>query len=157
MKNKKLLNTVIALSALALIGGGLIAVQAAENASFERKAMKGNGEMRGFENLSEEEKAEREATRESHRAEMSADSEAVEAAIAAKDFNAWKEAIGENNPFAEKITADNFAKFIEAHNLMEQAREILKVIGIEDGSGMGKGKALGHGCGMGQGFGNFAK
>lgn len=155
MKNKKLTNTVMALSALALIGGGLIAVQAAEDISFERHALRGSGEGRGFANLSEEEKAEREATRESHRAEMSADREAVEAAIAAQDFNAWKEAIGENNPFADKITVDNFSKFIEAHNLMNQAKAIFAEIGVEYGPGMGK--AAGHGRGMGQGFGNFAK
>ncbi len=150
MKNKKLMNTVIALSALALIGGGIIASQAASDNIFEArngKAMR--GEARGFENLSEEEKVVMEAQRKSRQAEMQADFEAVEVALAANDYNAWKEAIGENNPFAEKITADNFAKFIEAHNLMNEAREILKNIGIEEGPAMGFGSGQGNGQAMG--------
>lgn len=155
MQNKKLLNTVMALSALALIGGGLIAVQAAENNAFGRKALKESGEGRGFQNLSEADKLKVEAERESHRAEMEANRTAAQAAIASGDYNAWKAAVGENSPFAEKVTAENFAKFVEAHKLMDQAGEILKGIGIEEGAnmGMGMGKALGHGRGMGQGCG----
>ncbi|MBN2854548.1 hypothetical protein JXK06_03405 [Patescibacteria group bacterium] len=160
MKNKKLMNTVIALSALALIGGGIIASQAASDASFEARAgdfMRGEnqmgvrGEARGFENLSEEQKLELEEQRASRQAEMQADFEAVEAAILANDYNAWKNAIGENNPFAEKVTADNFAKFIEAHNLMNEAKEILKGIGIEDGPAMGFGRGQGSAKAMGRG------
>ncbi|NCT55114.1 hypothetical protein GW758_04145 [Candidatus Falkowbacteria bacterium] len=151
MKNKKLMNTVIALSALALIGGGIIASQAASDNMFEAsngKAMR--GEARGFENLSEEERVVMEAQRESRQAEMQADFEAVEVALAANDYNAWKDAIGENNPFAEKVTADNFTKFVEAHNLMDDAREILKSIGIEEGPAMGLGTRQGNGQGNGQ-------
>ncbi len=143
MKNKKILNTVMTLSALALIGGGLMVVQAAENTSFEKKAGRGNGLGN----------AEMQAERETRRAEMDANREASEAAIAANDYNAWKEAIGDNHPFAEKITADNFAKFVEAHKLMEEARAIFTDLGIEQGPGMG----MGRGHGMGQGFGNTAK
>lgn len=155
MQNKKLLNTVMALSALALIGGGLIAVQAAENNTFGRKALKENGEGLGFQNLSETDKTKLEAERESHRAEMEANRAASQAAIASGSYTAWKEAVGENSPFAEKVTAENFSKFVEAHKLMDQSREILKSIGIEEGvdMGMGMGKALGHGRGMGQGCG----
>ena len=154
MKNKKLMNTVIALSALALIGGGIIASQAASDNMFEArngKAMR--GEARGFENLSEEEKIVMEAQRESRQAEMKADYEAVKVAINANDYNAWKEAIGENNPFAEKVTADNFIKFVEAHNLMNDAREILESIGIENGPAMGFGPGQGNGQAMGMGRG----
>ena len=155
MQNKKLLNTVMALSALALIGGGLIAVQAAENNVFGRKALKENGEGRGFQNLSEADKLKVEAEMESHRAEMEASRTASQAAIASGDYNAWKAAVGEKSPFAQNVTAENFAKFVEAHKLMDQSREILKSIGIEEdaGMGMGMGKALGHGRGMGQGCG----
>lgn len=146
MKNKKLMNTVIALSALALIGGGIIASQAASNASFQaRNGEFIHGEARGFENLSEETKAEIEAQRASHQAETQADYEAVEAAILANDYNAWQAAIDENNPFADKVNADNFSKFSEAHNLMNEAREILESIGIEEGPAMGFGQGLGNG------------
>lgn len=151
MKNKKLMNTVIALSALALIGGGIIASQAASDNAFEArngKAMR--GEARGFENLSEEEKIVMEAQRESRQAEMKADFEAVEVALAANDYNAWKDAIGENNPFAEKVTADNFSEFIGAHNLMNDAREILKGLGIEGGPTMGLGRGQGNGQAIGR-------
>ncbi len=160
MKNKKLMNTVITLSALALIGGGIIASQAASNASFEArngKAMSGETRMgnrgvaRGFENLSEEKKIEIETQRASRQAEAQADREAVEAAILANDYNSWKNAIGENNPFSDKITAENFTEFIKAHNLMNEAREILKGIGIENGPTMGLGRGQGNGQAMGRG------
>ena len=163
MKNKKLMNTVIALSALALIGGGIIASQAASDNIFEARNGKAmGGEARGFENLSEEEKIVMEAQRENRQAEMQADFEAVEAAILANDYNAWKNAIGGNNPFATKVTADNFAQFIKAHNLMNEAREVLKGIGIEDGPamgfdrGQGGAKAIGRGHIQGLGIGNGA-
>lgn len=138
----------MALSALALIGGGLIAVQAAENNTFGRKALKESTEGRGFQNLSEADKLKIEAEMETKRA-------AIQAAIASGSYTDWKAAVGENSPFAEKVTAENFAKFVEAHKLMDQAREILKGIGIEEGAnmGMGMGKALGHGRGIGQGCG----
>ena len=146
------MNTVIALSALALIGGGIIASQAASDFSFENrngKAMR--GQALGFQNLTEEERLERGAQRESRRAEMRADYEAVEAAIVANDYNAWKDAIGENNPFAEKVTADNFSEFIEAHNLMSEKREMLKGLGIEGGPTMGLGRGQGNGQAIGRG------
>ena len=161
------MKTVIALSALALIGGGIIASQAASDASFEAKNGKfmraenqigSRGEARGFVNLSEEEKLELEAQRAGRQAEMQADFEIVEAAILANDYNAWKDAIGENNPFAEKVTADNFSEFIEAHNLMNEAhnlmneaREVLKGIGIKDGLTMGFGRGQGNTKVMGRG------
>lgn len=153
MKNKKLINSAIALSAVALIGLGIISAQAAENNPFNRK---GSGEInragQGFENLSESEQASRLADMEARRTQMEEHQAAAEAAIAANDYTAWQAAVGPNNPFAEKVTAENFAQFIEAHNLMNQAREIFKEMGIDNTGGMGH-----RGQGMGQRFGGMIK
>lgn len=142
MKQNKLTTGIFILGALALMAGGVVAADAASD-SFK-------GKMLG---LSEEERAEKieeiEARRESHRADMELDREEVLAAISANDYEAWKAAIGENHPFAEKVTAANFSTFVEAHNLMEEARSKFREIGIEN---QGFGMARGHGMG---GFGGM--
>ncbi len=58
----------------------------------------------------------------------------VDAALEAGDYNAWKAAVGDS-PIASKVTADNFAKFAEAHKLHEagkddQAKAIMDELGI---------------------------
>jgi hypothetical protein len=69
---------------------------------------------------------------------------AIEKAIANKDYTAWKTAMGENNPMTQKITADNFAKFAEAHTLMQagkfaEAQKIMQELGLSFGQGRGNG------------------
>ena len=47
---------------------------------------------------------------------------------------------------AEKITSDNFSKYVEAYNLQEQARTILFELGLEGGDMMmEEGDRGGHG------------
>ncbi len=61
--------------------------------------------------------------------------EAARTAIEKNDFNAWKEAVGDN-PIAEKINADNFSKLAEAHKLMQEGKyEEAKIIREELGLG----------------------
>ena len=65
--------------------------------------------------------------------------EAARAAVEAGDYEAWKAAIGDS-PMAEKITAENFSKMVEAHKLMlegkyEEARELKTEMGF---NGMGR-------------------
>ena len=65
--------------------------------------------------------------------------EAARAAVEAGDYEAWKTAVGDS-PMAEKITAENFSKMVEAHKLMlegkyEEARELKAEMGF---SGMGR-------------------
>lgn len=63
--------------------------------------------------------------------------EAVLAALEAGDYSAWLEVVGEDCPLTDKITEDNFFKLVEAHNLMQEAREIMEELGITKGMGMG--------------------
>lgn len=79
---------------------------------------------------------------EEFRADMEARREAVDSAIGANDYDAWVKAVGENAPILEKINKDNFSKFVEAHNLMNQARDIMKELGVERGPMMGSGRGM---------------
>jgi hypothetical protein len=88
-----------------------------------------------------------EATRTTHQAEMTVKRTAVDAAIKAGDYKAWVLAVGADSPQAQKITQANFAKFSEAHNLMEQARAIFTDLGLENGEGRGLGMGMGGGFG----------
>ena len=69
------------------------------------------------------------------------------------DYTAWKNLMGDN-PITEKITADNFAKFAEAHKLMlagqtDEAQKIMTELGLDHGFGMGMMK---NGRGLKNGF-----
>lgn len=82
--------------------------------------------------------------------------EAVEAAFEANDYQAFLTAIADS-PMADRdISADDFAKMAEAHELMESgdregAKAIFDELGLE-GRGMGMGKGMGGGH-RGGGFG----
>lgn len=83
---------------------------------------------------------------EDFRTEMEAKREAVESAIEANDYNAWVAAVGDNSPVLEKINQDNFGKFVEAHNLINQARDAMKELGLEQGRMIGGRPGIGFGC-----------
>lgn len=85
------------------------------------------------------------AQNEEFRADMEAKRTAIDSAIEINDYDAWAKAIGENAPILEKINKDNFSKFAEAHNLMNQARDIMKELGVERGPMMGSGRGIGFG------------
>jgi hypothetical protein len=87
-----------------------------------------------------------------HRAEVTKNMTAIEAALKAGDYNAWVTAMGTNNPWANKITKDNFPKFVQAYNLHQQANQIMTELGITTGPGVGLG--LGMMGGIGNGLGN---
>lgn len=62
--------------------------------------------------------------------------EQIETAIESGDYEAWKALVGEKNPFAEKITAENFSLLQELHEArenrdMETIQEIHEQLGIE--------------------------
>ncbi|MFA6551404.1 MAG: hypothetical protein WCV41_02655 [Patescibacteria group bacterium] len=70
---------------------------------------------------------------------------AINKAITNKDYTAWETAMGENNPMAQKINADNFVKFAEAHTLMQagkftEAQKIMQELGVSFGMGRGNGR-----------------
>jgi len=69
--------------------------------------------------------------------------EAVESAMEAGDYNAWKEALGDR-PMADQVTQEDFTKMQEAHELREEgkyeeARQIREELGFAGGRGMGGG------------------
>ncbi|MFH1822727.1 MAG: hypothetical protein ABH830_03425 [Patescibacteria group bacterium] len=98
-----------------------------------------------FQNLSDEEKADLQVKWDEKKALMEEKRAAIDAAFDSNDYNAWLEAVGSDNPMAEKINADNFSKLVEAHNLHLQAKGIMDELGIER-------KGFGHGMHMGVHF-----
>jgi len=65
---------------------------------------------------------------------------AVFEALENSDYNAWKEAVGEESPILDKITEENFAQLAEAHKLMQEgkfdeARAIREELGLRGGAG----------------------
>ena len=151
MKKKNVIASLAALGVLGLATASLAASSAASNASSGNGSESGD-RGRGFgRQLTEEQKAEMEA----RRTEMESQRQAVEAALAAGDYQAWLSAIGENNPMAEKITAENFPQLVKAHNLQREAREIMASLGLEAGPFGPGGRHGGHmGMGLGLGAGN---
>jgi len=149
MTQNKTLKTASILGALALMIGGVVAVDAASgrntlnNQSLNGSALHERGGMMRGAGLSEDE-------RDIRREEMEANHEAVEEAISENNFEKWQAAIGENNPFAEKITADNFSEFAQIHKSMETNRDKLVEMGIDMGDrGFGMGRGMGRGQGQG--------
>jgi len=64
------------------------------------------------------------------------DHQAIKDALDNNDYNAFVAAVGDDCPFKDKITEENFSKMIEAHNLqkegnIDQAKEIMEEIGIK--------------------------
>lgn len=89
--------------------------------------------------------------REAERAERQAKIDAVKSAIASGDYTAWaaaEKALDENSPLLEKITADNFNRYVEATKLRDQAHAIMTELGIDRGEGRGMG--MGEGMGFGK-------
>lgn len=76
--------------------------------------------------------------------------EAMTEAFANKDYNAWK-ALMNGRGVARRITAENFARFAEAHQLSlegktAEAAAIRAELGLgqQNGSGMGQGNGQGR-------------
>ncbi|MFH1564813.1 MAG: hypothetical protein ABIC82_03110 [bacterium] len=62
---------------------------------------------------------------------MQAKQTVVQEAIKNSDYSTWIEAVGKDCPMAQKITQDNFLKFAEAQTKMQEARQIMKELGLE--------------------------
>lgn len=86
------------------------------------------------------------AERQAHREEMRAEHEAIKTAIENGDYDTWKGLMQEkinNSPMVQTmnmIDADNFAKFTEMHNLMQEgkideANQIRQELGLPEGGG----------------------
>lgn len=73
--------------------------------------------------------------------------EAMETAMEKLDYSAWKDLMNGRGRVTQVVNADNFAKFVEAHNFAEQGK-ITEANAIRAELGLGQG---GHGAGR---FGN---
>lgn len=157
MKKKALIKGIVALSALALIGGGVVAANAANTtvssdtstATVKRESFgpRGGRGERGQKptELTDAQKAEMETKL----AERKTKQEAVKTALASGNYDTWVAAVkaaDEKCPLLEKITVSNFSRYAEAENLRQQAESIMEELGLS-------GKGLGMGQGMGQDMG----
>jgi hypothetical protein len=66
--------------------------------------------------------------------------EKVKEALDLEDYDLWVEARGENCPFADKITEENFDTLVELHQTKNKMHELKEELGIDKvGRGMKKG------------------
>jgi len=155
---KKLGLSVLAVVAVLLVGGLAWAVtgSASGNKTRERNgnmtAMRGGGPggMHGIMNataLGLAETATAEEIKTAMESKMTQQRAALDAAISAGDYDAWKTAI-ENTPQGQQLTSviteANYAKYAEMESYRMKAKAIATELGLE-GKGMGKG--LGRGMG----------
>lgn len=74
---------------------------------------------------------------------------AMEKALENKDYNAWKELMQGRGRVTQIVNQENFAKFAEAHELMDQGKlSEAKQIRSELGLGLGQGGGRGMGAHM---------
>lgn len=156
MKRKNILTvSALSLASIALVAGFAFSAYAqdAEAATAENR-VRGQRFQVNME-MTAEQKADFEAKRVEREGEMEVKRAAMQSAVNSGNYDTWvlavKAQMGDNAPILEKITADNFAQFVEAHQLMFQAQEKFKAIGLDQGMGMGMGQKMGHG--QGRGFG----
>lgn len=119
----------------ALIGGTLLSV------NFTSASTEQNMGFKNFKRgpLTEEQREEFEANREKRMQEMEAKHTAINEALENSDYSAWLQAVGEDCPMAEKITQDNFPKFVEAHKKIQEGQAIMEELGVGR-NGFGRGK-----------------
>ena len=151
MKTKNI--AILSLAVLAVVLMGATAVSAAGNF----KGQKNREANRPV--LTDEQKAEMETRRE----EMKVEREAIRTAIKSGDYNTWKSLEearqAKQVKISDVINENNFAKFVEMHQLMEdgkmtEAKVIADELGLSNARGMGMGIGMGmcdHGMGHGRG------
>ncbi|MFH1047678.1 MAG: hypothetical protein V1738_05220 [Patescibacteria group bacterium] len=141
----------IALGLAAAAVATLVAVPTFASQGFGRGS--GNGQVNGN---TDGERPEPTQEMLEHREAMQAEQAEIAAAVESGDYGAWLEAVGDR-PIAEEVTADEFARYMEMHNLreqahalMEQADEIGEELGITHARpGMGQGNGFTRGMGQG--------
>jgi len=102
------------------IGAAALAVLLTTAAGVTYTLAQGTGEADGFHK----------------RGDMKEKHQEVKQAIESGDFAAFQEAVGDHEKFIDKVTEENFDRFVEAHQLMkdgdkEGAKEIFDELGFE--------------------------
>lgn len=144
INKKQIINGAIVFALILLAGGSLMAVKAANVETASNDSFIG----RKFANLTAEQQAELQTQRAEQEKLREAQQALIQSALDSGDYQAWLKAVGTANPLAQKITADNFAKFVEAHKLRQQADQIMSELGLE-GQGFGQ-MGLDQGNGWGR-------
>ena len=163
---KKLGLSVLAVLSVLLVGSlaWAVADTASGNKTRERNGnmtgMRGGGfgGMHGMLNatsLNLPQNATRDEIKAAMEAKMTQERAAIDAAITAGEYNAWKTAV-EKSPRGTQLTSiiteANFAKYTEMEGYMTKARSIATELGLgRNGTGMGFGKGMGgRGCPRGK-------
>lgn len=139
INKKSLTNGVVIFALILLASGGLMAVNAAK-ADTAKNGRAGMFQGEKFANLTTEQQAEIQAKRAEQEKLREARQATVQAALDKGDYQAWLTAVGTTNPLAQKITAENFPKFVEAHKLRQQADKIMADLGLNGLGLMGQGQ-----------------
>ncbi|MFA5947529.1 MAG: hypothetical protein WC806_00960 [Candidatus Gracilibacteria bacterium] len=146
MKNKHLIGACLVVGLMSLTAASAFA---ATTNSFENAKLNGGGRGQ-FEKLTSEERT-------AKMEEMKALHEKIQQAVVDGDYDTWASLVSEMPMGQEQlkvITKDNFAEFSKAHQLMNEARDILTKLGVEKGpmgGDFGGGPKGGIGRGMGKG------
>ncbi|MFC1640570.1 hypothetical protein ACFL2D_00815 [Patescibacteria group bacterium] len=64
--------------------------------------------------------------------------DAIREALSNRDYATWQE-LTADKPIGEQVNEENFDRFADAHDLMNEARGIMDELGIERGPGKGQG------------------
>jgi hypothetical protein len=131
---------------------------ASDNTSTAQNNFKGNR----FANLTDAQKLEMQTQMEARQKTMETNQAEIKTAMA-QGYDAWVAAVkkinGESAQILSQVTAENFAKYVEASGYMDQAksysekaRTILDEIGVQGGMGGGMGRHEDGGMGMMKGL-----
>lgn len=150
MKSNNIIKGIVAFSVIALLSGGLVAVNAATNTTTDNLAIGAKAKIHGknFVSLTADQKVALQAKRETNQAAVTAKQVAIKAAITKSDYQAWVKAVGTSNPIVQKINATNFSQYVQAYNLRLQADQIMTNLGLGKGEGLGLGLGKGESNGV---------
>ncbi|MFA6995017.1 MAG: hypothetical protein WC249_01245 [Patescibacteria group bacterium] len=149
MKYHNITKGIVAFSVVALLSGGLVAVNAATNETSSPVVNTRNKmHNKNFTALTTSQKTAIEAKRAANQAAMTAKQVAIKSAITNNDYQAWVKAVGTSNPIVQKINATNFSQYVQAYNLRLQADQIMTNLGLGKGEGLGLGLGKGEGNGV---------
>jgi len=138
-KSNKIILTVAVFALLAVVGGGIMSASAATNSTTGKSGFHPFSFSGKNKTMTAEQKTAFDAKMKTAKDAQTTKQAAIDAAIAAGDYNAWVKAVGDKSPLLKKITAANFSQYVQAENLMKQARAIYQQLGISQGEGLGKG------------------
>jgi hypothetical protein len=138
-KSNKIILTIAVFALLAVVGGGIMSASAATNSTTGKSGFHPFGFLGKNKTITADQKAAFDEKIKAEQTAQTAKQAAIDAAIAAGDYNAWVKAVGDKCPLLKKITAANFSQYVQAENLMKQARAIYLQLGINQGEGAGKG------------------